>query len=380
MKVAVIGGRLQGIEAIYLAHKAGWEVTLVDKDPGAPARNLCENFLNIDTINSQISEVIEEVDFIIPATENPHALCSIHETAMRKGVPLAYDRDAYSISSSKIKSNMLFKKIGISIPKEWPGCTFPLILKPSYSSGSRGTKKINCIEELYQIINKLDYSPYDIVIQEFITGPIYSIEVFGFGDYYFTGQTTKIEIDNDFDCKRVIAPADLSDEQINNFKEYSLKIAKAIKLQGIMDVEAILYENQFRVIEIDARLPSQTPTAVYHSTGINYLKVLCDIFLGKRAPNIPSSSHENAVIYEHIRVSSGDLAILGEHIISDAGPLTLIEDFFGADEALTDYKAGITDWVATLIIKVGKIADLWKKHKEIIESIKKSLKLTSCTF
>jgi pyrrolysine biosynthesis protein PylC len=379
MKVTVIGGRLQGIEATYLAHKAQWEVILVDKDPDAPARTICDTFLNMDVTDNipQISDAIKEADLIIPAAENPHILRSLHETAKSSGVPLAYDRDAYSISSSKIKSNILFKKIGISIPKEWPGCELPLIFKPSCSSGSRGAKKINCIKELEKVTNTFGYSPCDAVIQEFITGPIYSIEVFGFQDHYCTGQITKIETDNSFDCKRVLAPADLSDEQINNFEECSLRIAKVLKLKGIMDVEAILHENQFKVIEIDARLPSQTPTAVYHSTGINYLKVLCDIFCKKITPEIPSRSHENAVIYEHVRVSSGELAILGEHILSDAGALTLTTDFFGADEALTNYRPGIADWVATLIIKESTKEALWKKHTHVIGSIKKGIKLKS---
>ena len=31
MKAVVIGGKLQGVEAAYLAKKAGWEVVLIDK-------------------------------------------------------------------------------------------------------------------------------------------------------------------------------------------------------------------------------------------------------------------------------------------------------------------------------------------------------------
>jgi heterodisulfide reductase subunit A-like polyferredoxin len=37
MLVAVVGGNLQGVEATYLARKAGWEVILIDKNSNAPA-------------------------------------------------------------------------------------------------------------------------------------------------------------------------------------------------------------------------------------------------------------------------------------------------------------------------------------------------------
>ena len=33
MLAAVVGGNLQGTEAVYLSKKAGWEVLLIDKKP-----------------------------------------------------------------------------------------------------------------------------------------------------------------------------------------------------------------------------------------------------------------------------------------------------------------------------------------------------------
>jgi len=45
MRVLVFGGRLQGIEAIYLCKKAGYENILVDKDPQAPAKTCQMNII-----------------------------------------------------------------------------------------------------------------------------------------------------------------------------------------------------------------------------------------------------------------------------------------------------------------------------------------------
>ena len=45
MKVAIIGGKLQGVEAAYLAGKAGWDVTIIDRVPDVPASGLCHQFL-----------------------------------------------------------------------------------------------------------------------------------------------------------------------------------------------------------------------------------------------------------------------------------------------------------------------------------------------
>ena len=48
MRVAVIGGKLQGIEASYLARKEGWNVTLIDREEGVPAMGLCDKFFKSD--------------------------------------------------------------------------------------------------------------------------------------------------------------------------------------------------------------------------------------------------------------------------------------------------------------------------------------------
>lgn len=178
----------------------------------------------------------------------------------------------------------------------------------------------------------------------------------------------------------MLAPAELTQGINDNFKELTIKIAGALKLNGIMDVEVILHDKTLKVLEIDARLPSQTPTAVYQSTGINFLEILYDIFGKKIIPNIPSIHHENAVIYEHIKVSSGTLEIRGEHIISNAGSLTPYEDFFGSDETLTDFSPGCTEWVAILIMKERNREDVWKKHINVIKNIINYFNLTDVCF
>lgn len=57
-----------------------------------------------------------------------------------------------------------------------------------------------------------------------------------------------------------------------------------------------------------------------------------------------------AAVCEHIRVSAGLLEVSGEHIMAGQGPLFLRENFFGADEAITNFNDTRTPWSATLIL------------------------------
>ena len=42
MRLLIVGGKLQGTEAAYLAAKAGWETVLVDRREAVPAAGLAD--------------------------------------------------------------------------------------------------------------------------------------------------------------------------------------------------------------------------------------------------------------------------------------------------------------------------------------------------
>ena len=192
---------------------------------------------------------------------------------------------------------------------------------------------------------------------------------------YTAPQVTDLAIDEQYDCKRVTAPSSLAGGLISEFEALSLALADALNLNGIMDVEVILHENELKVIEIDARLPSQTPTTVYWSTGLNMVQLLGDLFFNRQTRIQPDSNHEYGVIYEHVRVASNHLEIAGEHIMSGTDALHIFPDFFGADEAITNYAAGRDDWVATLIVVEKNMETAWEKRNSVIADITKKFKL-----
>jgi pyrrolysine biosynthesis protein PylC len=144
-----------------------------------------------------------------------------------------------------------------------------------------------------------------------------------------------------------------------------------------MDVEVIINNGQLKVLEIDARLPSQTPITVYQSTGINMLAHLADIYVYDRLPEVKKPLANKHVIFEHISVSPRKMETLGEHIMGEAGPLQLIENFFGADEAITNYCPDREAWAAALIISAASKKDVWDKRSVILRNIMEEHKISS---
>ncbi|MCK4985284.1 MAG: ATP-grasp domain-containing protein, partial [Desulfobacterales bacterium] len=177
MLVAVAGGNLQGVEAAYLSRKAGWEVLVMDRKPIVAASGLCNSFAQLDITSSKdLTHVLNGVDLVIPALESDAALACLDRVTRSKGIPFAFDPAAYAISSSKIKSFQLFNRTAVPTPSGWPTCKFPVIAKPNQGSGSQGLKVFNNKTVLQ---HTLRLPTQEWLIQEFIPGPLYSLEVIG---------------------------------------------------------------------------------------------------------------------------------------------------------------------------------------------------------
>ncbi len=354
MLIAIIGGKLQGVEAVYLAKKAGFRTLVIDKNPAVPAAGFCDQFMVFEfNQKTPFPQNTPPIDVILPAIENGSVLSALKAWSDTANIPLIFDPRAYSISSSKIKSDTLFQAMHLPVPQPWPDCGFPVVVKPDQASGSAGVEIIaNAIDlAAYQSARK---DPDNIVIQEFLEGPSFSVEVLGKPGDFRAIQITDLGMDKDFDCNKVTAPTKLPEKHLHRFKEMAVAIAEEIGLVGIMDVEAILCHNELQLLEIDARLPSQTPMAVYWSTGINMVELLCHLVLNKKEDAPPK--YERPVLLEHIKVCSQEIFFLGERIMAEDGPLHQKTDFFGADEAITSFNAGKDIWVATLIF-VGSSQD-----------------------
>jgi len=191
--VAVVGGNLQGIEAAYLAKKAGWQVLMIDRKAVVPAAGLCDRFNRVNiTTQKDLERALKGVDLVIPALENPDALACLEALenpdalaclerwSLNSEIPFVFDPGAYSISSSKVKSDQLFAQIGVPTPLPWPGCGFPALAKPSLGSGSQNVRVFHNSENLHAHQNE---SAEEWVLQEFVPGPSYSIEVVGPSGY-----------------------------------------------------------------------------------------------------------------------------------------------------------------------------------------------------
>lgn len=366
MKIAIVGGALQGTEAVLLSKRAGIDMVVLDRKPHVPAATLTDEFILCDVTKdpAKAKKVFSDCDVVIPACEELDALRVLDKIVPETGKPLLFDMHSYEISCSKERSNEIMAKVGVPLPKPWPECGFPIIVKPSCQSGSVGVSEVENEEErlkALEIVKKLNDVP---IQQEFVFGRSMSIEVVGNGEKSRSFVTTEVILDSNYDCKRVeCCPNIMSKEDEAEFRKIGTDIADEIGLNALMDVEAILTKKGLRVLEIDARIPSQTPMAVEAATGLNILEELAYTALGKTTGKKNSGG---CSAYEHYVVRDGNLITCGEKEFGHVSAPYISEGLFGADQVITDYAPGKSEWRATVVNGGRTNAEVLEKRKDFI--------------
>ena len=369
VRIGIVGGALQGMELAYLARKAGFKTVLIDRRPFAPALSLCDEPIVMDPVLDPLgaNQALSGCDAIIPGCENPVLLKALKAIVQKLNVPFLFDMNAYETSSSKLKSNEVMTEACIPIPKEWPECGFPTVVKPSFGSGSEGVRVVNNQQELQEGLENIKRMNQQPVIQGFVSGKSISMEVIGDGSSVVPYVTTEIILDEVYDCKRVLcAPSLVSESVEEQFQSISRRLGEVIGLKGLMDVEAIVSRDIPYILELDARFPSQTPAAVLHSTGINLLQELYE-------SKVKGTSIKNAnprwTIYEHLIVNGETMASCGEKKFASIIEPSIFSGWFGCDEVITNYELGKENWLATIMISGRNQEELESKRNNSIKRI-----------
>jgi len=376
VRLAVVGGKLQGTEAAYLAAEAGYDVVLIDRRPGRPAAGLTADVHVFDVTADPVRarDVFLSCDAVLPACEDDDTLAWLASFVPGLGVPFLFDLDAYAVTQSKLRSNELFAALDVPRPRAWPPCGYPAVVKPSVGSGSAGVEIVWSEPELALARARLAAQGAAAVVEEFVAGPSLSVDMVSLGGETVTLAPTWLEFDRVWDCKRVVAPVlgaavdpasqgggsdVVSATTLEALDEAARRLAAAVGrlepaaapglrhepqgLCGVMDLEAMVPADGVpRLIEIDARLPSQTPACAFHASDVNIVEVLAESFAAGTVPPALAGGEPGATaarrgaVYEHVLVADGRVEVLGEHVVGAAGPLRRYDGLWGADVVLTD--------------------------------------------
>ncbi len=201
-----------------------------------------------------------------------------------------------------------YARVGAGVgcsPSCFDGFSYPLIVKPTDRSGSRGVTLVKSDSQIESAVESAVAQSFEkcAIVEEYITGDEYSCEGVSFGGEHFLLAFTKkhttdaphfIETGHD-------QPSDLTDEQRARFTPVICRALDALGIRfGASHSEfRVTPSGELRIIEIGARMGGDCigSDLVPLSTGYDYVRMVIDCAVG----NAPDFSPICAPQRAHIR-------------------------------------------------------------------------------
>ena len=289
------------VHGIMAIKEVGFEAIMVNCNPETVSTDFdIADKLYFEPIYwEHLEEIIEleKPDGIIVQLGGQTAL-KLAETFYKKGVPiigtsypsmdLAEDREAFSD---------LLKDLGIPYPKYGAArdadealkvaneVTYPVLVRPSYVLGGQRMRiVINDNELERQVLSIFKHMPdNNVLIDQFLErAKEAEIDAICDGDdVHIMGIMEHIEPAgiHSGDSSAVLPTYSLSVEAVSKMVEYTKKLAKALKIKGLINIQFAIKDDHVYVIEANPRASRTTPF-IAKAYKVPYLKIATKIMLG----------------------------------------------------------------------------------------------------
>jgi carbamoyl-phosphate synthase large subunit len=162
---------------------------------------------------------------------------------------------------------------------------YPVLVRPSYVLGGQRMSIVINDEELERdVLKLLKHLPGNrILIDHFLDRAMEAeIDAICDGDeVHIMGIMEHIEPAgiHSGDSSAVLPPFNLTDEVINTMREYSVQLAKALDIRGLINIQFAIKGNQVFVIEANPRASRTTPF-IAKAYQIPYLNIATKVMIG----------------------------------------------------------------------------------------------------
>lgn len=300
-KIVIIGANSFQNPLILKAKEMGYETHVFAWKSGDIGEKTADYFYPISiTEKEKILEVCKKIQpKAVVSIASDLAVITVNYIAEKLGL-ISNEPKNSIIYTNKYKMRKAFEIAGVKVPKfnnvglgenvNLENFQFPVIVKPTDRSGSRGITKVEKKEEIAHAIAIACENSFEkrAIIEEFIEGEEYSCECISYeGKHYFLTTTKKFTTGApNFIETGHIQPSGLTTNQEEKVKSEIFKALDALKIQnGPSHSEFKIDKNgNIGIIEIGARMGGDCigSDLVKISTGIDFLKLTIDVALGKK--------------------------------------------------------------------------------------------------
>ncbi len=183
---------------------------------------------------------------------------------------------------------------------------FPLLVRPSYVLGGRAMHVVHSMDSLKKLMHSAFSVEPDkpVLLDRFLDGAVeIDVDVVSDGnETVIAGIMEHVEYagvhSGDSSC--VLPPQNLSQAEIDELSAAAIKLSKALKVVGALNVQFALYQGDVYVLEANPRA-SRTLPFVCKATGVPWVKIATRAIMGE---SLQSMSHMWQSKHEHISVKS----------------------------------------------------------------------------
>lgn len=389
-KLLIIGASILQLPAIKKAKEMGYYVGVVDYDPNAVGIKFADEFFNVSTIDidkvAQTAKEFKPEGIMTLATDMP--MRSVAQAAKDCGL-VGISMDTAIKSTDKGEMIKAFEQNGVEHPwyyiaydendfdKILDKVSFPCIMKPTDSSGSRGVVLVRDKEELK---NEYSYTKNSsrggaVIVEEYMVGSEVSVEVMAVGgtphvlqvtDKLTTGAPHFVEMGHS-------QPSNHGDENVNKIKDLAIRAVKAVGIEdGPAHVEIMLTQDGPKMVELGARMGGDCITThlVPLSTGIDMIKATIETACGRK-PDIEQKFEKGSAI-RYFDVPNGTIKAIDG--VEEAKAICGVKEIFfvkGIGDTAGDIGSS-TDRIGFVIAQ----ADTAKEAVEICGKAINTIKIT----
>ena len=298
-KLAIIGASYLQKPLAEKAKSMGVYTICFAWEEGAVCKDLCDKFYPVSTVDKE--EILkickeEQIDGITTIASDVATL-TVSYVAEQMGLVGNPDKYAQT-ATNKYQMRQCFMEHDVPSPKfcEAAGYVpeaaknfrFPVIVKPTDRSGSRGVEKVEVPKDLAQAVSRACAESFQkrAIIEEFVEGREISVESISYqGKHYVLQITDKVTTEAPYFVElEHHQPSSLPDDIKQQVKAIVLNALDALHIQyGASHSELKITEDgDIKVIEIGARMGGDFigSNLVQLSTGYDFLKGVIEVAFG----------------------------------------------------------------------------------------------------
>lgn len=215
-----------------------------------------------------------------------------------KTVVLGTTPDMMDMAEDRKRFSRLMDEIGVKQPAFGTGHSFeevreiatrigyPVLVRPSYVLGGRAMEIVYCEDELRTYVDtavKVSRK-HPILVDKYLTQALeIDVDLVADGtDVYIGGIMEHVEYAgvHSGDATMVLPPFTISPEMVHKLEEVSRKVALALQVKGLMNIQLAIKDDEVYMIEANPRA-SRTIPFISKAVGVPLAKIATKVMLGK---------------------------------------------------------------------------------------------------